>query len=75
MGDRFDHMMLIAIASGMFCSVMGVYICYHIDDSMGGCIVVLKTLLFVMAMIFAPKHGLLVRSRNSQTVSESAANQ
>jgi manganese transport system permease protein len=35
----------------------------------GGCIVVLQTLLFLAAMIFAPKHGMLARSR--QQVSDS----
>jgi len=75
LSDRFDHMILISMASGVFSSVIGTYISYHLDGSTGGCIVVLQTLLFVVAMIFAPKHGLLVRSRNSQTVRESAANQ
>ena len=63
LSDRFDHMLLIAMACGMFSSVIGTYISYHIDGSTGGCIVVLQTLLFLMAMIFAPKHGLLVRSK------------
>lgn len=75
LSDRFDHMILISMSFGAFSSVMGTYISYHIDGSTGGCIVVLQTLLFLVAMIFAPKHGLLVRARNSQTVSESAANQ
>lgn len=70
LSDNFDHMTLIAIATGVFSSVMGTYISYHIDGSTGGCIVVLQTLLFVLAMIFAPKYGLLVRTRNSQTISE-----
>lgn len=70
LSDRFDHMMLIAMATGVFSSVMGTYISYHIDGSTGGCIVVLQTVLFLIAMIFAPKYGLLVRSRNSQTISE-----
>lgn len=70
LSDNFDHMMLIAMTSGVFSSVMGTYISYHIDGSTGGCIVVLQTLLFVLAMVFAPKYGLLVRSRNSQTISE-----
>ncbi len=61
--DRFDRMLLIAICSGVFSSVMGTYISYHIDGSTGGCIVVLQTLLFLIAMIFAPKYGLLVKSR------------
>jgi manganese transport system permease protein len=61
--DRFNRMMGIAMASGVFSGVMGTYISYHLDASTGGCIVVLQTLLFVIAMIFAPKHGLLMRHR------------
>ena len=75
LSDCFDHMILISMASGVFSSVMGTYISYHIDGSTGGCIVVLQTLLFVVAMIFAPKHGLLARSRKSQAITESASNQ
>ncbi|MBD3886042.1 metal ABC transporter permease [Phormidium tenue FACHB-886] len=70
LSDRFDHMMLIAMASGVFSSVMGTYISYHIDGSTGGCIVVLQTLLFLAAMIFAPKHGLLARSRQQRLGNE-----
>ncbi|WP_310484203.1 metal ABC transporter permease [Chamaesiphon sp. VAR_48_metabat_403] len=68
LSDRFDTMTLIAMASGIFSSVIGTYISYHIDGSTGGCIVVLQTLLFIVAMIFAPKHGLLAKSRNSRSV-------
>lgn len=70
LSDNFDRMTLIAIATGVFSSVMGTYISYHIDASTGGCIVVLQTLLFVLAMVFAPKHGLLVRARNSGAIGE-----
>ncbi|NEO83573.1 MAG: metal ABC transporter permease [Spirulina sp. SIO3F2] len=66
LSDRFDHMMLIAMASGVFSSVMGTYLSYHIDGSTGGCIVVLQTLLFVLAMIFAPKHGMLAQGRKTK---------
>ena len=69
LSDRFDHMLLIAMACGMFSSVIGTYISYHIDGSTGGCIVVLQTLLFLIAMIFAPKHGLLVRGRKQMAES------
>lgn len=68
LSDNFDHMTLIAMTSGVFSSVMGTYISYHIDGSTGGCIVVLQTLLFVLAMVFAPKYGLLVRSRDSGAI-------
>ncbi|MBF2048789.1 MAG: metal ABC transporter permease [Elainella sp. C42_A2020_010] len=64
--DRFDRMMILAMLSGIFSSVIGTYISYHIDGATGGCIVVVQTLLFVLAMIFAPKHGLLVRARQNR---------
>jgi manganese transport system permease protein len=68
LSDRFDHMILIAMASGVFSSVMGTYISKYIDGSTGGCIVVLQTVLFLVAMVFAPKHGLLVRAKDSETI-------
>jgi len=67
LSDRFDQMVWIAMASGVFSSVMGTYISYHIDGSTGGCIVVLQTLLFLVAMIFAPKHGLLAQRSKTQS--------
>jgi manganese transport system permease protein len=54
-------MTLIAVVSGLLSSIFGTYFSYHFDASTGGCIVVFQTILFVLAMIFAPKHGLLVR--------------
>jgi manganese transport system permease protein len=66
LSDNFDRMTLIAMASGVFSSVIGTYVSYHLDGSTGGCIVVVQTLLFIIAMIFAPKHGLLVRSQQQQ---------
>jgi manganese transport system permease protein len=66
LSDNFNHMLWIAMASGVFSSVMGTYASYHIDGSTGGCIVVLQTLLFVLAMIFAPKHGLLANNNANQ---------
>ncbi len=62
--DRFDRMVWLAIASGVFSSVMGTYLSYYLDASTGGCIVVLQTLLFFTAFIFAPKHGLLRKTSN-----------
>ena len=62
LSDDFNQMTVIAVASGIFSSLMGTYISYHLDAATGGCIVVLQTLLFLIAMIFAPKYGLLVRT-------------
>ncbi len=68
LSDRFDRMMIIAIASGVFSSVIGTYISYYLDGSTGGCIVVMQTLLFIIAMIFAPKHGLLAKSKSARAL-------
>jgi manganese transport system permease protein len=65
--DRFDHMLWIATVSSVFACVGGTYISYHLDASTGGCIVVLLTLLFVAAMIFAPKYGILVQQFKPQS--------
>lgn len=57
--DRFPRMMGLACAMGVGCSMAGAYLSYFINGSTGGCIVVLQTLLFMVALVFAPKHGLL----------------
>ncbi|PSF35152.1 hypothetical protein C7H19_17365 [Aphanothece hegewaldii CCALA 016] len=61
--DRFDYMMIFAVISGIFSSVMGTYLSYYLDASTGGCIVVLQTLIFVVTMVVAPKHGLIAKMR------------
>ncbi len=61
--DRFSRMLGIATAVGAGCSVLGAYLSYFINGSTGGCIVVLQTLVFLLALVFAPKHGLLAARR------------
>ncbi|TDU81367.1 manganese/iron transport system permease protein [Prosthecobacter fusiformis] len=57
--DRFGSMLGIATGTGIVCGVVGAYISYFFNGSTGGCIVVLQTLVFLAALILAPKHGLL----------------
>lgn len=61
--DRFGKMLVIATTTGVACGVIGAYASYFINGSTGGCIVVLQTLVFLAALIFAPKHGLLATRR------------
>ncbi|MGF1491011.1 MAG: metal ABC transporter permease [Microcoleaceae cyanobacterium] len=71
--DRFDRMLAISVATSVFSCVMGTYLSYHLDVSTGGAIVVVLTLLFVMAMIFAPKYGLIaqrIKRHSSQMLEE-----
>ncbi len=57
--DRFSRMLGIAGTIGVTTSFLGAYGSYFLDGSTGGCIVVLQTLLFLITLVFAPKHGLL----------------
>ncbi len=66
LSDRFDKMLLYAVASSLFSGVFGTYISYFLDGATGGCIVVLQTLLFLTAFVFAPKHGILAKRRQQQ---------
>lgn len=59
--DRFKTMLWLSCAMGVGCALIGAYISYYINGSTGGCIVVLQTILFILALLFAPKHGLLAQ--------------
>lgn len=59
LSDRFDRMLIIAVTTSVLSCFLGTYSSYHLDASTGGCIVVLMTILFVMAMLFSPKYGIL----------------
>ena len=57
--DRFGKMIGIATSMGVGTSILGAYGSYFFDGSTGGCIVTLQSALFVAALVFAPKHGLI----------------
>jgi len=61
--DRFGVMMVIAMTLGIVTSVVGAYASYFINGSTGGCIVVLQTGAFLVALALAPRHGLLAARR------------
>ena len=63
--DRFDRMLAISVATSVVSCILGVYVSYHLDVATGGCIVVLMTLLFLVAMVFAPKYGLVAQLKAS----------
>ena len=61
--DRFGRMIGLAVGMGVGTSLVGAYASYYFDGSTGGCIVTLQSLLFVLALVFAPKHGLRASRR------------
>lgn len=57
--DRFGKMIGLATSMGVCTSVVGGYVSYFFDGSTGGCIVTLQSFVFLLALIFGPKHGML----------------
>ncbi|WP_108003649.1 metal ABC transporter permease [Mycoplana dimorpha] len=64
--DRFQRLIVIAALLGAGTSLIGAYASYFLDGATGGIIVVLQTLLFLIAFVFAPKHGLLAARRRGR---------
>jgi len=57
--DRFGHMIVIAVIMGVITSALGAYASYFLDAVTGGLIVLMQTILFLLAFLFAPRHGLI----------------
>lgn len=70
--DRFGRLIWIAVTLGVVTSAAGAYASYFLDGSTGGLIVVFQTVLFLLAFVFAPKHGRLAAARAARAVSEPA---
>ncbi|MGX9273840.1 iron/manganese ABC transporter permease subunit SitC [Pantoea ananatis] len=64
--DRFPRLLAIAVAIGSITSFLGAWASYYLDGATGGIIVVAQTLLFLLAFIFAPKHGVLANRRRAR---------
>ena len=61
--DRFGKLVVQSVVLGAGTSGLGAYASYFLDVSPGGLIVSLQTALFLLAFLFAPKHGLISQKR------------
>ena len=61
--DRFPRMLAISATIGLSTAAVGAYLSYFANGSTGGCIVTLQTIVFLVCLIVAPKHGILARKR------------
>ncbi|WAX95599.1 metal ABC transporter permease [Aminobacter sp. NyZ550] len=71
--DRFPRLIIISVAIGSVTSFAGAYASYFLDGATGGIIVVAQTLIFLVAFVFAPKHGLLAARRRARLELEAGA--
>ncbi|KEQ06253.1 MAG: metal ABC transporter permease [Alphaproteobacteria bacterium] len=71
--DRFGRVIVLGLLIGAGTSFVGAYLSYFLDGATGGIIVVMQTLIFLAAFVFAPKHGMLAaRRRLRRTLEETA---
>jgi manganese/iron transport system permease protein len=59
---RFDAMLAIALASAIVSCVLGTILSFHLDAATGAVIVLIQAALFLLAVLFAPRRGLLRRA-------------
>ena len=71
--DRFPRLLMLSVAIGSITSFVGAYLSFFLDGATGGLIVTLQTLIFLVAFVFAPKHGYLSARRRAAKVLEGAA--
>ncbi|MEK5061364.1 iron ABC transporter [Paenibacillus sp. FSL H7-0326] len=59
--DRLSHMLVISVIIGVISSFAGYYSALIMDSSIAGCMVAFAGILFVLAFLFSPLHGVVVR--------------
>lgn len=70
--DRFPRLLMLSVLIGSTTSFVGAYLSFFLDGATGGLIVCLQTLVFLLAFLFAPKHGYLSARRRAAKVLEGA---
>lgn len=63
--DRFPRLLALSVAIGSATSFLGAYASFFLDGATGGIIVAGQTALFLLAFVFAPKHGMLAARRRA----------
>jgi manganese/iron transport system permease protein len=61
--SSFERMLAIATAVATFSAAAGTIVSFHIDGATGACIVLVQAAMFILALLFAPKYGLVWKGR------------
>ena len=71
--DNFKTMLVLACATGMVASVSGYYVAVWLDSSIAGAIAMMVGILFTIAMMASPTHGLFFKKVNASTSNPGSA--
>lgn len=69
--DSLSRMLLISASSAVISSLIGTYVSYFLNGATGACIILTESLFFAIAMMFAPKYGILANRRALQKKKQS----
>jgi manganese/zinc/iron transport system permease protein len=64
--DNLKWMLVIACIAGIVASVTGYFFAVWLDGSIAGAIAAMAGAIFVLAMIFSPTHGILMKKSSAQ---------
>ena len=63
--DRFPRLIMTSVFIGAVTSFVGAYASYFLDGATGAIIVTLQTIVFLLAFVFAPVHGMRAARRRA----------
>jgi manganese/zinc/iron transport system permease protein len=61
--ESLGKMILVSMSIGVACSVLGYFVASWLDASIAGCMISVAGVLFCLALLFSPTHGVLWRNR------------
>ncbi|MFF2500481.1 metal ABC transporter permease [Peribacillus sp. NPDC058075] len=73
LSDRLSSMILVSIGVGVLSSIIGYYSATFLDASISGCMVGSAAILFGLAFLFSPSHGLVSLMLKRRKTKESHA--
>lgn len=74
--DRLHLMIIYSIVIGVLSSVIGYYVAFVLDASIAGSMITAAGVMFVLALLFSPSHGVIFRKfRQKRQLKESGLDQ
>lgn len=70
--DRLGRMLVYSVIVGVVSSIAGYYTAYVLNASIGGSIVTVAGILFIITFLLSPRHGILFRKLQQKQVAASA---
>lgn len=62
---RFYSMLLVSVLSAVAATIVGTFVSFWLNGATGATIVLVQAALFMLAFLFAPRNGLVQRSKHS----------